>query len=55
MPQLNPSPWLMLFLTTWLIFLYFLPSKIMNHAFPNLPSPKPTQNQKTTPFNWPWH
>nr|YP_010960331.1 ATP synthase F0 subunit 8 [Trinectes inscriptus]WNH37695.1 ATP synthase F0 subunit 8 [Trinectes inscriptus] len=55
MPQLNPSPWLMLFLMTWLIFLSLLPMKIMNHTFPNLPNPKPAQNQKTTPFNWPWH
>nr|YP_009019223.1 ATP synthase subunit 8 [Achirus lineatus]AFC88420.1 ATP synthase subunit 8 [Achirus lineatus] len=55
MPQLNPAPWLLIFLTTWLIFLTLIPTKIMKFTFPSHPTPKSKQATKTTPFNWPWH
>nr|AAR13568.1 ATPase 8 [Synbranchus marmoratus] len=53
MPQLNPSPWFMILIFSWLIFLILLPSKITAHTFPNEPQLK-TSQIKTEPWNWPW-
>nr|WNH37002.1 ATP synthase F0 subunit 8 [Erotelis smaragdus] len=55
MPQLNPAPWLMILLFSWLIFLTILPTKIMAHTFPNEPALQSTQVPKTEPWFWPWH
>nr|WNH22379.1 ATP synthase F0 subunit 8 [Enchelyopus cimbrius] len=55
MPQLNPAPWFMILMFTWVIFLTIIPSKVMEHTFPNEPSPQSTAAPKTTPWNWPWH
>nr|QZL31462.1 ATP synthase F0 subunit 8 [Urobatis jamaicensis] len=54
MPQLNPSPWFLIFLFAWMFFLIIMPSKVMMHRFNNLPTPKNTQKSKPTPWNWPW-
>nr|YP_009132560.1 ATP synthase F0 subunit 8 [Pelophylax shqipericus]AKA55379.1 ATP synthase F0 subunit 8 [Pelophylax shqipericus] len=51
MPQLNPSPWLLYLLLTWLILLFLAPSKISGHTNLNEPS---TKNTKTTKFTWTW-
>nr|ARO35537.1 ATP synthase F0 subunit 8 [Amolops hongkongensis] len=50
MPQLNPNPWLLYFLFTWLILLLLMP-KIL--GFVNLNELNP-QNTKTTNFTWTW-
>nr|AAR13570.1 ATPase 8 [Synbranchus marmoratus] len=54
MPQLNPSPWFMILIFSWLIFLILLPSKITAHTFPNEPQLKTSSQIKTEPWNWPW-
>nr|YP_007024986.1 ATP synthase F0 subunit 8 [Herpele squalostoma]ADR03273.1 ATP synthase F0 subunit 8 [Herpele squalostoma] len=53
MPQLNPSPWLMIMLSSWLILLTAMFTKIISH--------KPTNDIHTehhkkhsTPWTWPW-
>nr|AAR13608.1 ATPase 8 [Synbranchus marmoratus]AAR13610.1 ATPase 8 [Synbranchus marmoratus]AAR13612.1 ATPase 8 [Synbranchus marmoratus] len=54
MPQLNPSPWLITLIFSWLVFLALLPLKITAHTFPNEPQPKTSEPTKTEPWNWPW-
>nr|YP_008080448.1 ATP synthase F0 subunit 8 [Chikila fulleri]ADR03260.1 ATP synthase F0 subunit 8 [Chikila fulleri] len=53
MPQLNPNPWLMIMIFTWLALLLILMPKTMQH--------KPTNDiiihtylQNLTPWTWPW-
>nr|YP_010957346.1 ATP synthase F0 subunit 8 [Amblycirrhitus pinos]WMY90647.1 ATP synthase F0 subunit 8 [Amblycirrhitus pinos] len=55
MPQLNPAPWLAIFVFSWLVFLTILPPKILSHVFPNDPAPKRSETFKNHPWNWPWH
>nr|QUJ18186.1 ATP synthase protein 8 [Diplectrum formosum] len=55
MPQLNPAPWFAILVFTWLVFLTVVPPKVMNHTFPNEPSPQSTQMPKTESWTWPWH
>nr|BBG74517.1 ATPase subunits 8 [Desmodema polystictum] len=55
MPQLNPSPWFLILIFSWFIFLAVLPPKIMAHTYPNEPLAKDAKNTKTNPWNWPWH
>nr|YP_010959164.1 ATP synthase F0 subunit 8 [Urolophus aurantiacus]WND64991.1 ATP synthase F0 subunit 8 [Urolophus aurantiacus] len=54
MPQLNPSPWFLIFLFTWLFFLATMPTKVVHHLFNNPPTTKNIQKSKPTPWNWPW-
>nr|AIZ03109.1 ATP synthase F0 subunit 8 [Rhinoptera steindachneri] len=54
MPQLNPSPWFLIFLFAWLFFLIVMPDKVMSYIFNNNPTTKSTQKSKPTPWNWPW-
>nr|YP_010183926.1 ATP synthase F0 subunit 8 [Ostorhinchus fasciatus]YP_010389687.1 ATP synthase F0 subunit 8 [Ostorhinchus pleuron]QVG62690.1 ATP synthase F0 subunit 8 [Ostorhinchus fasciatus]UPT34461.1 ATP synthase F0 subunit 8 [Ostorhinchus pleuron] len=55
MPQLNPAPWLMILVFSWLIFITIIPPKVIAHHFPNEPTSQATQMPKTNPWNWPWH
>nr|YP_009685508.1 ATP synthase F0 subunit 8 [Pachypanchax playfairii]QDS02600.1 ATP synthase F0 subunit 8 [Pachypanchax playfairii]UPT34500.1 ATP synthase F0 subunit 8 [Pachypanchax playfairii] len=55
MPQLNPAPWFMLMIFSWLVFTTVIPPKVMGHAFPNDAAPKTTKKTETSPWNWPWH
>nr|BAR45840.1 adenosine triphosphatase subunit 8 [Pseudotrichonotus altivelis] len=55
MPQLNPTPWLPILVFSWLVFLYILPPKVINHAFPNEPAMQNTQKFETITWTWPWH
>nr|YP_009175937.1 ATP synthase F0 subunit 8 [Hippocampus abdominalis]ALI16054.1 ATP synthase F0 subunit 8 [Hippocampus abdominalis] len=55
MPQLNPSPWLMILLFTWLIFITVIPPKVMAHKYPNEPNVLSTKTLETTSWNWQWH
>nr|ACN11803.1 ATP synthase subunit 8 [Hexanematichthys sagor] len=54
MPQLNPTPWLTIFMSSWLIFLTVVPLKILSHTFTNNSTTLTTKNLKST-WNWPWH
>nr|YP_009434747.1 ATP synthase F0 subunit 8 [Mugilogobius myxodermus]ATG24547.1 ATP synthase F0 subunit 8 [Mugilogobius myxodermus]BBH37477.1 ATPase subunit 8 [Mugilogobius sp. 'Izumi-Haze'] len=54
MPQLNPSPWFLILLFSWLVFLIIVVPKTMNHTFPNEPTPQSTQTLKTDSWSWPW-
>nr|QZL30461.1 ATP synthase F0 subunit 8 [Paratrygon sp. o FPM-2021]QZL30510.1 ATP synthase F0 subunit 8 [Paratrygon sp. o FPM-2021] len=53
MPQLNPNPWFLIFLFTWLFFLTIMPNKVMSHLFNNNIT-KNIQKPRPTPWNWPW-
>nr|AKO90242.1 ATP synthase F0 subunit 8 [Scuticaria tigrina] len=55
MPQLNPSPWFMILVFSWMVFLLIAPTKVMAHTFANEPTQLPTKSIKTSPWNWPWH
>ncbi|YP_238285.1 ATP synthase F0 subunit 8 (mitochondrion) [Scleropages formosus] len=55
MPQLNPSPWLLILLFSWLILLTTVFPKIMRHRFTNEPATQATKKHHPTPWNWPWH
>nr|AAQ03288.1 ATPase synthase subunit 8 [Eretmobrycon emperador]AAQ03290.1 ATPase synthase subunit 8 [Eretmobrycon emperador]AAQ03294.1 ATPase synthase subunit 8 [Eretmobrycon emperador]AAQ03296.1 ATPase synthase subunit 8 [Eretmobrycon emperador]AAQ03298.1 ATPase synthase subunit 8 [Eretmobrycon emperador] len=55
MPQLNPAPWFTILVFSWLIFLVFIPPKILKHTFNNEPTTISSEMPKTNPWNWPWH
>nr|YP_010963310.1 ATP synthase F0 subunit 8 [Balaeniceps rex]ACY28909.1 ATP synthase subunit 8 [Balaeniceps rex]QOD97921.1 ATP synthase F0 subunit 8 [Balaeniceps rex]QZF76623.1 ATP synthase F0 subunit 8 [Balaeniceps rex] len=54
MPQLNPNPWFLIMLTSWLIFLLAIQPKLLSFTPTNLPMNNPTPTTKTTPWTWPW-
>ncbi|YP_009034483.1 ATP synthase F0 subunit 8 (mitochondrion) [Synchiropus splendidus] len=54
MPQLNPSPWFMILIFSWLVFLAFLPTKIMSHTYPNKLTPETKEASSNNPWTWPW-
>nr|YP_009434353.1 ATPase subunit 8 [Odontobutis haifengensis]ATE80923.1 ATPase subunit 8 [Odontobutis haifengensis] len=54
MPQLNPAPWLMILMFTWLVFTTILPPKLLSHITPNKLTQQSTQSPKTEHWNWPW-
>nr|YP_009231721.1 ATP synthase F0 subunit 8 [Embiotoca jacksoni]AMA06615.1 ATP synthase F0 subunit 8 [Embiotoca jacksoni] len=54
MPQLNPTPWLVILIFSWVIFSAIIPSKILAYIFPNDPSSQSTKKSKQ-PWGWPWH
>nr|WNH21235.1 ATP synthase F0 subunit 8 [Gymnothorax pindae] len=55
MPQLNPAPWFIILVFSWLVFLLITPNKVMAYTFNNEPNPISTENTTTNPWNWPWH
>nr|QUJ18423.1 ATP synthase protein 8 [Altrichthys curatus] len=55
MPQLDPAPWLGVFVYSWLIFLTIIPPKVLAHTYPNDPSHQSTEKPKTESWTWPWH
>nr|WNH22730.1 ATP synthase F0 subunit 8 [Uropterygius macularius] len=55
MPQLNPSPWFMILVFSWMVFLAIAPTKVMAHTFINEPAQPAAKSIKTSPWNWPWH
>nr|YP_007624323.1 ATP synthase F0 subunit 8 [Grus paradisea]ACN53609.1 ATP synthase F0 subunit 8 [Grus paradisea]QKM77615.1 ATP synthase F0 subunit 8 [Grus paradisea] len=56
MPQLNPSPWFFIMLTSWLTFSLIIQPKLLSfiptNPLSNLSTP--TMTTKTTPWTWPW-
>nr|AIT59270.1 ATP synthase F0 subunit 8 [Mugil cephalus]BAB70187.1 ATPase subunit 8 [Mugil cephalus] len=55
MPQLNPAPWLLILLFSWLIFLTIIPPKILSHTSPNEPAHQSAEKPKTEVWTWPWY
>nr|AAK08569.1 ATPase subunit 8 [Crypturellus tataupa] len=54
MPQLNPYPWFMIMISSWLIFLLIMQPKFSSTYLPNPPSNKVKPVKKFTPWLWPW-
>nr|YP_009059588.1 ATP synthase F0 subunit 8 [Zapteryx exasperata]AIN79082.1 ATP synthase F0 subunit 8 [Zapteryx exasperata] len=54
MPQLNPNPWFLIFLFSWVFLLTILPQKVISYMLNNNPTPKSTKKSKPEPWNWPW-
>nr|YP_398802.1 ATP synthase F0 subunit 8 [Nisaetus alboniger]BAE46862.1 ATP synthase subunit 8 [Nisaetus alboniger] len=54
MPQLNPAPWLLIMLSSWLIFTLIIQPKLLPFTSTNAPSNKPTAAITPSPWNWPW-
>nr|YP_009688025.1 ATP synthase F0 subunit 8 [Psettina iijimae]AKA95078.1 ATP synthase subunit 8 [Psettina iijimae] len=55
MPQLNPAPWFMILLFSWLIFLTIVPNKVLKHAVPNQPTTPDIHTDEKTVWTWPWY
>nr|WNH21404.1 ATP synthase F0 subunit 8 [Hypsoblennius hentz] len=55
MPQLNPTPWFMILVICWLVFLIIIPPKVLAHTFPNEPSPSAAEKPKAASWAWPWY
>nr|YP_004564223.1 ATP synthase F0 subunit 8 [Hymenochirus boettgeri]ADM35674.1 ATP synthase F0 subunit 8 [Hymenochirus boettgeri] len=54
MPQLNPNPWFMILIMSWLILLTIIPQKVISHQTFNEPMSQNTEKPKPKPWNWPW-
>nr|YP_009685625.1 ATP synthase F0 subunit 8 [Epiplatys togolensis]QDU24727.1 ATP synthase F0 subunit 8 [Epiplatys togolensis] len=54
MPQLNPEPWFMILMFSWVIFLAFLPPKVLAHCVLNEPTNQSAEKAEKTNWNWPW-
>nr|YP_011003683.1 ATP synthase F0 subunit 8 [Neocentropogon trimaculatus]WPS66111.1 ATP synthase F0 subunit 8 [Neocentropogon trimaculatus] len=55
MPQLNPTPWFLILVASWLIFLTILPTKVMAHVYPNEPTLTSIEKSKGDSWSWPWY
>nr|YP_009170397.1 ATP synthase F0 subunit 8 [Amblyrhynchus cristatus]ALE29395.1 ATP synthase F0 subunit 8 [Amblyrhynchus cristatus] len=55
MPQLNPSPWFLIFLLTWTVLTTTLLNKTLHSKLPNSPTPKEPEQPPTETWIWPWH
>nr|QOD97821.1 ATP synthase F0 subunit 8 [Alopecoenas beccarii] len=53
MPQLNPHPWFLTMLLSWLTYSLIIQPKLLSFTPTNSPSNK-TLTVKTTPWSWPW-
>nr|QWS05510.1 ATP synthase F0 subunit 8 [Melanocharis citreola]QWS05523.1 ATP synthase F0 subunit 8 [Melanocharis citreola]QWS05549.1 ATP synthase F0 subunit 8 [Melanocharis citreola] len=54
MPQLNPSPWLFIMITSWLTYSLIIQPKILTFLTTNPPHNKTTTASSTNPWTWPW-
>nr|YP_009944770.1 ATP synthase F0 subunit 8 [Pitta sordida]QOD96359.1 ATP synthase F0 subunit 8 [Pitta sordida] len=54
MPQLNPNPWFLIMLLSWLTFSTILQPKLLSFTPTNPPSTKTTTTPKHPSWNWPW-
>nr|YP_010700695.1 ATP synthase F0 subunit 8 [Brachyistius frenatus]QUJ18215.1 ATP synthase protein 8 [Brachyistius frenatus]WCI18986.1 ATP synthase F0 subunit 8 [Brachyistius frenatus]WMI35746.1 ATP synthase F0 subunit 8 [Brachyistius frenatus] len=55
MPQLNPSPWFVILIFSWVIFSAIIPPKILAHLFQNDPSSQSAKKSGAKSWGWPWH
>nr|YP_002364420.1 ATP synthase F0 subunit 8 [Agapornis roseicollis]ABY82507.1 ATP synthase subunit 8 [Agapornis roseicollis]QOD98167.1 ATP synthase F0 subunit 8 [Agapornis roseicollis] len=54
MPQLNPNPWFLTMLLSWLVLSLIIQPKTLTFLHTNQPSNKTPQTTKTRPWPWPW-
>nr|ADW93558.1 ATPase 8 [Brachymeles samarensis] len=54
MPQLNPSPWLLTLLLSWVVVLLVFKTKVVTSTPHSLPTPPDLTTSHTTSWNWPW-
>nr|YP_008757954.1 ATP synthase F0 subunit 8 [Dopasia harti]AGV03078.1 ATP synthase F0 subunit 8 [Dopasia harti]AHG30989.1 ATP synthase F0 subunit 8 [Dopasia harti] len=54
MPQLNPSPWLLILALSWLTLTALFLYKTQNACFYSTPTHHQTNKQKTNTWIWPW-
>nr|YP_009258871.1 ATP synthase F0 subunit 8 [Bothus myriaster]AID59799.1 ATP synthase F0 subunit 8 [Bothus myriaster] len=54
MPQLNPSPWFLILVFSWLVFLTIIPNKLLSHTTPNEFEAKDAQFSTELTWFWPW-
>nr|YP_009700551.1 ATP synthase F0 subunit 8 [Xenopus vestitus]QEQ13622.1 ATP synthase F0 subunit 8 [Xenopus vestitus] len=54
MPQLNPGPWFLILIFSWLVLLTFITPKVLKHKTFNEPTTQTTEKSKPNPWNWPW-
>ncbi|YP_006665913.1 ATP synthase F0 subunit 8 (mitochondrion) [Oryzias melastigma] len=54
MPQLNPAPWFAILIFSWLVFLIFIPQKVLAYKFLNEPAPQNVKKSSSTNWLWPW-
>nr|YP_009034405.1 ATP synthase F0 subunit 8 [Dactyloptena orientalis]BAO84736.1 ATPase subunit 8 [Dactyloptena orientalis] len=54
MPQLNPSPWFLILIFSWLVFLTIIPPKMLSHNLLNHPNPSDSVSYSAEPWHWPW-
>nr|ABY26849.1 ATP synthase subunit 8 [Nyctibius grandis] len=54
MPQLNPSPWFPMMLTSWLIFSLMIQPKLLTFTPTNVPTSTTPMTTKITSWTWPW-
>nr|YP_010960604.1 ATP synthase F0 subunit 8 [Bathytyphlops marionae]WNH38046.1 ATP synthase F0 subunit 8 [Bathytyphlops marionae] len=53
MPQLNPAPWLLFLVWTWVILTILMPMKVSCYSYPS--SPTTQEASKLNPFTpWTW-
>nr|NP_443675.1 ATP synthase F0 subunit 8 [Dactyloptena peterseni]BAB70395.1 ATPase subunit 8 [Dactyloptena peterseni] len=54
MPQLNPSPWFLILIFSWLVFLTVIPPKVLSHSLLNDPNPSDSPSYQAEAWSWPW-
>nr|YP_001994409.1 ATP synthase F0 subunit 8 [Bathyprion danae]BAG49349.1 ATPase subunits 8 [Bathyprion danae] len=54
MPQLNPAPWCIILVFSWMVFLIVIPPKVLSHTYINEPTTLSTKKPKPKSWNWPW-
>nr|YP_009490564.1 ATP synthase F0 subunit 8 [Ara tricolor]AWH62784.1 ATP synthase F0 subunit 8 [Ara tricolor]AWH62797.1 ATP synthase F0 subunit 8 [Ara tricolor] len=54
MPQLNPSPWLFIMITSWLALSLIFQPKTLSFTSTNPPANKTSATTKNHPWTWPW-
>nr|YP_010947477.1 ATP synthase F0 subunit 8 [Parupeneus biaculeatus]WGO62590.1 ATP synthase F0 subunit 8 [Parupeneus biaculeatus] len=52
MPQLDPAPWLAIFVYSWFILLTIMPPKVLAHTYPAAPTIPSPETLETEAWNW---
>nr|YP_010131784.1 ATP synthase F0 subunit 8 [Leptodactylus fallax]QPZ94304.1 ATP synthase F0 subunit 8 [Leptodactylus fallax] len=53
MPQLDPTPWFFILVTSWFIFITMTTAKVSKYHHLNNPSPQAFKGL-SKPWTWPW-
>nr|AKJ76897.1 ATP synthase F0 subunit 8 [Phrynosoma sherbrookei] len=54
MPQLNPSPWFLILLMTWIMLMLIFLNKTLSMLYPNTPAQNQSKTNPLMPWTWPW-